>query len=145
MADTTYSFIHKGWTQLVFSDESDLNLVASDMGEAMVSIAPDGEASTRVNTATGNIPSAMLTQPYTITIAIAKTSASDSLYRQKVVSNSILEGTLTIYDDSNKSFVYTSLSLSGGDTENYNGTEAHRIYIIKCLRTVNEDLIAELS
>lgn len=144
MADSTYAFIHKGFTKAVFSDATTLNLISSDLGENMISFTIDGKAVERLNTATGTVPSANMFCPATVTLSVLKTSSADVIYKKKFISNNILEGTLTLYDDSNKPWVFSSLSMSlTGSTAN--GTEASRDYTIEGNIEVNVDLITELG
>lgn len=144
MATKNYSFIHKGFSKGVYSDAASLNFIVSDLGDDMASITVDRESVERLDTAVGTVASANLFVPVTVTIAILKTSPLDLIYKDQMTSNSVLDGTLSLYDDSNKAWTISALSMS---LEGFsaNGKEAFRNYIIKGNMEVNVNTIAELG
>jgi hypothetical protein len=141
---STYSFIHKGFVKAVFSNVTALNIIPTDLGEDMIQITVDEESVTRLPTATGTVASGNMFVPVTITLPILKTSGADLLYKKKWMSNGVISGSVDIYDDVNKAWTVTSLSMSLGQF-NANGKEAFRIYTIKGNMEVNTNLMVELS
>jgi hypothetical protein len=141
---STYSFIHKGFVKAVFSSAPSLNIIPTDLGEDMIQVTVDEESVTRLPTATGTVASGNMFVPVTITFPILKTSGADLIYKNKWMTNGVVTGSVDVYDDVNKAWTITSLSMSLGQF-NANGKEAFRTYTLKGNMEVNTNLMAELA
>ena len=140
----TFDFLHKGFVKAVFSDVGALNVTAKDMGTEMISVTIDDKPVNRIPTATGTVASANVFVSASITINVLKASPADKIYAERMKSNGVIPGTLTIYDDVNKDWTFSKLSYSISGFSS-NASEAHRAYVIEGIMPVNTDLIAELG
>lgn len=140
----TFEFLHKGFVKAVFSDEPALNVTAADMGSEMISVTFDDKPVNRIATATGTVASANVSVPVSATLQVLKASPADSIYTNRIKANGVIPGTLTLYDDVNKPWTLSKLSISISGFS-ANASEAHRAYTIEGILPVNTDLIAELG
>lgn len=140
----TFDFLHKGFVKAVFSDAPALNVAAPDMGTEMITVTIDDKPVNRIPTATGTVASANVFVSVSATIQVLKASPADKIYTDRVKSNGVIPGTVTVYDDVNKDWTLSKLSLSIASFS-ANASEAHRAYVIEGIMPVNTDLIAELG
>lgn len=140
----TFEFLHKGFVKAVFSEAAELNVSAPDMGSEMISINIDDKPVNRIPTAVGTVASANVFVAVTATIQVLKASPADKIYTNRIKANGVIPGTMTLYDDVNKDWTLSklSISLSGFSA---NASEAHRAYTIEGIMPVNTDLIAQLG
>lgn len=137
-------FLHKGFVKAVFSEAAELNTSAVDMGSEMIAISIDEESVKRIPTAVGNVASAEVFVPVTATMQILKTGPADSIYQKRYIESGVIPGTVTLYDDVNRSITLSSVSMSMGGYSS-NASEAHRSYAVKGNLAVNTELIAQLG
>ena len=137
-------FIFKGFAKAVFSDDSGLNIIPSDLGDDMIAVTFDSDAVTRIRTATGTIASPQLFVEVNGTFHILKTSPQYNLYVNRVSQNSVIPGEVTMYDDSNLSWTFVKMSL-GITGWTGSGKDAAAQFSLKANWPVNTKLIASLS
>jgi len=90
------------------------------------------------------VASANVSVPVSATLQVLKASPADSIYTNRIKANGVIPGTLTLYDDVNKPWTLSKLSISISGFS-ANASEAHRAYTIEGILPVNTDLIAELG
>ena len=138
-----FDFIFKGFTKAVYSADSGLNLIPSDLGEEMIGMNFDSDAVKRLNTAVGTVASPELFVHVTLTMHILKTSPQYPIYKQLVQDNTIIEGNLTVYDDARQEWEFTKLSIKIMPVST-SGTVAEVAFAIQANWAVNQKLIASL-
>ena len=139
-----FDFIYKGFCKAVFSEDSGLNLIPSDLGEDMISVSFDSEAVRRLKTAVGTIASPELFVDVSLTLNILKTSPQYATYKSRVGQNTIISGNITLYDDANQewNFLRVSLKPSGFSSS---GRDATVPFMLQANWPVNTKLIAGLE
>lgn len=139
-----FDFIYKGFTKAVFSDDSGLNIIPSDLGEDMITVAFESEAVRRLKTAVGTIASPELFVDISLTMNILKTSPQYATYKERVSQNTIVSGNLTLYDDANQewNFIRISLKPSGFSSS---GRDATVPFVLQANWPVNTKLIAGIE
>ena len=140
----TFDFLHKGFVKGVFSEAPELNVTAVDMGTEMISVSIDTQSVDRLPTATGTVASANSFVSVSATFQVLKASPADKIYTNRIKSNGVIPGTLTVYDDVNKDWTFSKLSISLAGFS-ANASEAHRAYTVQGIMPVNTDLIAQLG
>lgn len=140
----TFEFLHKGFVKAVFSDVPALNVSAIDMGAEMISVTFDDKPVNRIPTAVGTVASANVFVSVSATLQVLKASPADKIYTDRIKASGVIPGTLTLYDDVNKAWTLSKLSISLAGFS-ANASEAHRAYTIEGILPVNTDLIAELG
>jgi len=81
-----------------WTDHPELNVTAPYLGKAGISISFDGEATTFINTMTGQVQSPEPYQPILITMALLKTQNLAALYEKQRQTNTFL-GNGQVYPD----------------------------------------------
>lgn len=140
----TFEFLHKGFVKAVFSDAPALNVSAVDMGAEMITVTIDDKPVNRIATAVGTVASANVFVSVSATIQVLKASPADKIYTDRIKQNGVIPGTITLYDDVNKDWTLSKLSISLASFS-ANASEAHRAYVIEGIMPVNTDLIAQLG
>lgn len=140
----TFEFLHKGFVKAVFSDAPALNVSAVDMGAEMITVTIDDKPVNRIATAVGTVASANVFVSVSATIQVLKASPADKIYTDRIKQNGVIPGTITLYDDVNKDWTLSKLSISLAGFS-ANASEAHRAYVIEGIMPVNTDLIAQLG
>lgn len=140
-AYTEARVINKLWTKIVFSDASELDLGARDMGEEMVSLTLE-ESVNRLKTATGTTASLEIFVPITATVSVAKQSPSIVAWYERYIKNGFIGGTVVLYDDSNNSYTARNPSISITEVGQVNGTQADIKFSIKADLEVNVQALA---
>ena len=134
--------IFKGNTRVLFGAGQDeaLDVLPSDMGEGQVTLTFDSDASTRLPTAIGTIPSAQIAMQATITIEIMKITTCYQNWVKRIVNNSILNGEITIIDDTKDTYTIIGASITKqGDTKG-DGTTASVTFTIQGNYYINQEL-----
>lgn len=139
-----FDFIFKGFAKALFSDDSSLNIIPSDLGEEMIGANFDSDAVKRIRTAVGTVASPELFVEVSMTLHILKTSPQYEIYKKRVANNTIINGEVTLYDDANTAWTFQKLSLklTGFTTS---GNDATAQFIIQANWPVNTALIAQLT
>lgn len=139
-----FQFISKSFVKAVYSDAQSLNLIPSDLGAEMIRVAYETEAVRRLPTAVGTVAAAEIYQPARISIQVLKTSPAGKIYVDRVRSNGVILGTLTIYDDSNVAHTYEQLSMN---VTGFTADTSEPHYSIEVMGNVavNKDLIAQIG
>lgn len=140
----TFEFLHKGFVKAVFSDVPELNVIPQDMGQSMITVNSFSPSVTRLPTATGTVASAEIFVEVDITVSILKASPADSIYTQRFIQNGVIPGSVTLYDDVNKAWNFTKLSIAMNGFS-ANAGEASRDYTLTGIFPVNTQLIAQLG
>lgn len=115
-------FLNKLYGKAVFSGDSGLNVVATDLGEEMIKITFDDAVVNRLKSATGTIGSLSIFVSATAEIQVLKTSPVYENYLQRIIENGYIGGTLTIYDDVNVSYEMEEISLDLSELPSNAGT-----------------------
>ena len=133
-------FLAKGKVSLQFPNASELNLLASDMGEGGLSVDYDGETVERLAVMFGFVGVANIARGATITVEVNKTIPIANIWRARGIQNSIVIGGVNLVNDVGDVFFFTqvSISLSGHQA---NGTQASYSFTVGCVEPVNTELI----
>lgn len=116
-------FLNKIYTKAIFSEDATLNVVAKDMGEAQISLALEDSVVKRLGTATGTVGSLSIFVAAQVTISILKTSPVTDLFLSRAQKNGYIGGSLTIYDDTNRPWTLTDVSLNTAQFPDANGSD----------------------
>lgn len=139
-------FLNKLFTQVIFSEASELNLVATDMGEQQIGgISFEDEPVARLKTATGTIGSLGIFVSATAKVSVLKTSPMADNYWKRILSNAYIGGTCTLYDDTNRAYEISDVSINISEIAPMNGTEPAVEYTIQGNLWVNKDSIGEIN
>lgn len=134
-------FLNKLFNKVIFSDAPELNATAYDMGEAMCKVTFQDDVVNRLRTATGSVGSLAIFVGCEVSISIAKTSNIISEYQNRILRNGFIGGTLTLYDDTNREFVFYDVSLNQKEIPSMNGTEPAVEFIIQGNLEVNKEAL----
>jgi len=139
-----FDIIFKGFAKAIFSDDSSLNIIPSDLGEEMIGVNFDSDAVKRIRTAVGTVASPELFVEVSITLHILKTSPQYVIYKNQIKSSTVINGEVTLYDDANTPWTFQKISVKPtGFTAS--GNDATAQYILQANWPVNNDLIAQLT
>lgn len=142
MATFQMKFLSKLCTKIVFSDDSNLNILAADMGEGQVNIQVEGEVVNRPVTATGTVGSLAIFSPVNISVEILKTSPAYENYIKRCRENGYVGGTVTVYDDVNMAHTFYEPSINTQEFPAMNGTTPAHTFIINANWEVNSQALA---
>lgn len=115
-------FLNKLYGKAVFSGDSGLNVVATDLGEEMIKITFDDAVVNRLKSATGTVGSLSIFVSATAEIQVLKTSPVYENYLNRIIENGYIGGTLTVYDDVNISYEMEEISLDISELPSNAGT-----------------------
>lgn len=115
-------FLNKLYGKAVFSGDSGLNVVATDLGEEMIKITFDDAVVNRLKSATGTVGSLSIFVSATAEIQVLKTSPVYENYLNRIIENGYIGGTLTVYDDINISYEMEEISLDISELPSNAGT-----------------------
>jgi hypothetical protein len=118
-----------------------LNVTASFLGEEMVRLSLEGDATTFINTATGMVTSPEPYLPCSIRINLLKTQALADLYK-KQMELSTLMGDCTVRPDATplSSYQIVNCALMSVDPLDFNGKSAGWIINARGTYYINSDL-----
>ena len=134
-------FLNKLYVKAIYSEAPELNITPYDMGENMIELNYDDDVVTRHKTATGTIASMSLYVGATVSIHIAKSSPAIDIYKKRIISNSVIGGTLTLYDDINGEWIISDISLNQKSVGPFNGTDPSIEFQIQGNLIVNKDAL----
>lgn len=134
-------FLNKLYVKGIFSDASELNVVAGDLGEGMMKVAIQDDIVKRLPTATGTVGSLSIFVPVEVEIEILKTSPLWETYMSRCFNNGYIGGTFTLYDDVNLAAEISEVSLSLREIPNFNGTNAAVTFVVQGNLNVNRDAL----
>lgn len=134
-------FLNKLYTKAIFSEASELNVTAYDLGESMIGARLEASVVDRLPTATGTVGSLAIIVPVSVSISILKTSTAFTEYSKRILSNGYIGGTMTAYSDTNTPYVIKDVSLDIQEIPNMNGTEPAVEFQIKGNLEVNSDAL----
>lgn len=137
-------FLNKLFGKAVFSGDSGLNVVATDLGEEMIKITFDEPVVNRLKTATGTVGSLSIFIPATAEIQVLKTSPVYENYLNRVIENGYIGGTLTIYDDVNVPHEMEEISIDLSELPTNAGTTPHVVFKAQGNLRVNRKAIIGL-
>lgn len=132
-------FLNKLYVKAIFSDVPELNVTAYDLGEDMISIQFEDDVVNRIKTATGSMGSLAIFVSVTVNISIVKSSPAIDIYKERILSNGYVPGTLTLRDDINGEWTIEDLSLNQKEVGNVNGTDAAIQFQVQGNLLVNKD------
>lgn len=134
-------FLNKLYTKAIFSEASELNVTAYDLGESMIGARLEASVVDRLPTATGTVGSLAIIVPVSVSISVLKTSTAFTEYSKRILSNGYIGGTMTAYSDTNTPYVIKDVSLDIQEIPNMNGTEPAVEFQIKGNLEVNSDAL----
>lgn len=134
--------LNKLLTKAIFSEATNLNVSAVDLGKDMISVRLRNEAVNRLEGATHTIASANLYVLVEIVINILKTSPVFNQYLLAIQQKAIVGGTITLYDDRGNSYMASDVSLNVSEFPNMNGTEASVNFSVLANFNVNTQLLS---
>lgn len=134
-------FLNKLYTKAIFSEASELNVTAYDLGESMIGARLEASVVDRLPTATGTVGSLAIIVPVSVSISVLKTSTAFTEYSKRILSNGYIGGTMTAYSDTNTPYVIRDVSLDIQEIPNMNGTEPAVEFQIKGNLEVNSDAL----
>lgn len=135
------NFLNKAWVKLIFSDAPNLNMGVRDMGADQVRVEFTENATELLDTATGFTASLNLYTKALVTVSIKKTSPVAVFYGRKYFQNSNIGGTLTLYDDVNKSYSGTSVVIHKLDLGQLNGSSPTFDITLACVLEINAEAL----
>lgn len=135
-------FLNKLYVKAIFSDATELNVVAGDLGEDMIKVTLQDDIVKRLPTATGTVGSLNIFIPAEVEISLLKTSPSFQMYFDRCLKNGYLGGTLTIYDDVNNFAEINKVSLTIRDLPNFNGSNPSVTFVAQGNLEVNREALA---
>lgn len=138
-------FINKLYTKAIFSEASELNLTAHDMGESMCSITYNDDVVKRLPTAVGTIGSMSIFISVDVQVSIIKTSETIDNYMERIQKGAYIGGTLTLYDDINRAYTIEDVSLNIKEVPSMNGTEPAVPFVISGNLLVNKDSLGVIG
>lgn len=137
-------FLNKLYSKAIFSGDATMNVVAADLGEAMISATLGDNVVKRLPTATGTVGSLSIFVPVSVSIPVLKTSPSFKVYANRILTNGYIGGTLTLHDDVNETYSIEEVSIDVQDIPNMNGTEPAVVFKIDGNLKVNKDALVGL-
>lgn len=138
------NFLNKLYTKAVFSEDSNMNVVASDMGENQITISLQENIVERLRTATGTVGSLNIFVPVDITIEILKTSPAYENYIKRCNENGYIGGSVTIYDDVNNEHTFSEVTITTQEFPSMNGSNPAHTFTIQANWNVNTQAIASV-
>lgn len=142
MAYSAVGFINRLYNKLVFSDDSNLDVDVYDMGTEQCSCSFETRGVSRLEAATGTVVSLQVFTKVTLSVSMRKTSPKIGFYRDRILQNGFVGGTVTLYDDANNSYVAYNPSVTIDDLGALNGTEPAITFLVECDLPVNETALA---
>lgn len=136
--------LNKLLSKIIFSEATQLNVSAHDLGDNMISISIENDVVNRLPAATGTVASANIYVAITIQVDVLKTSPVFNNYVKAIVQNAILGGTVTVYDDRGIPYTGKDVSLNVKEIPNTNGSEPSVSFYIQCNFPVNNGLITAI-
>lgn len=135
-------FLNKLYNKVIFSDAPNLNLTAYDMGSGQCKAAFNKPGVARLETATETVGSLEIYVPVDISIQVKRTSPAYSYWLQRIIANGYIGGSMTLYDDTNVSYVATKPSIKVDEAGPFNGTEPMIEFTIQANMKVNTQALA---
>lgn len=142
MAYSAVGFINRLYNKLVFSDDSNLDVDVYDMGTEQCTCSFENRGVSRLEAATGTVVSLQVFIKVSLSVSMRKTSPKIGFYRDRILQNGFVGGTVTLYDDANNSYVAYNPSITIDDLGALNGTEPAITFIVECDLPVNETALA---
>ncbi len=133
-------FLAKEKITVIFPNASELNLIASDLGEDGVSGEPEGPSVTRLPVMFGNVGVAEIARGFKLTIQINKTLPIAQTWITRSLENSIVTGGVIFTDDVGSEFSFTQVSISHSGITG-NGKQATYDFEVECIQPVNTSLV----
>ena len=123
------------------TDYSDLNVTASYLTDAGISVSFDSEAVTFIPTMTGAVPSLEPLQMVTITINLVKTISLADDYKTQMQDDCLL-GEVVVRTDSEtlSSYTFTNCAIMNVGELSFNGRDAGYSVTIRGYYPVNNDI-----
>ena len=137
-------FLNRLFNKVTFSDAPNLNITAMDMGEEQCTITLEAEGVDRLPVATGTIGSLRIFVPVTMALSIKKTSPILGYYRQAILENGYIGGSVTIMDDVGNEYTAVKPSIAISEMGALNGTQPAVTFNVKAnLRVNSKSLVGD--
>lgn len=144
MAYSPVGFINRLYNKLSFSDNPNLDVTPYDMGTEQISVSFSRRGVDRLEAATGTVVSLQIFVKLEVTVSIRKTSPQISAYKEAILGNGYVGGTVTLYDDAGNSYIAYNPSVAVDDLGSFNGSEPAISFVVECDLPVNETALAGL-
>ena len=142
MAYSAVGFINRLYNKLSFSDNSNLDVSAYDMGTDQCTASFSTRGVSRLEAATGTVVSLQIFVKVELSVSIRKTSPKIGYYRDAILGNGYVGGTVTLYDDANNSSTAYNPSIALDELGALNGSEPAITFLVECDLPVNEQALA---
>ena len=136
------TFINRYYNKVIFSDAPNLNVGVRDMGDEQCTATFEDDAVKRLKAATGTVASLQMFIPAQLTLTIKKTSPVANYYGERFFANGYIGGSLTLYDDTNKSYTALDPSIRNINLGQLNGTSPTFEVIIDANLEVNKQALS---
>lgn len=142
MAYSAVGFINRLLNKVKFSDNSTLDITPYEMGSDQSTITFKNRGVERLAAATGTVVSLQIFIGVEVRVSLRKTSELIERYRDVILGNGFIGGTVTLWDDAGNSYVAYNPSITIEDLGALNGTEPAITFIIEADLPVNEKALA---
>lgn len=99
----------------------------------------------RLEAATGTVVSLQIFVKVELSLSIRKTSPQIGFYRDAILGNGYIGGTVTLYDDANNAYTAYNPSVALDELGALNGSEPAITFIVEADLPVNETALAAFS
>jgi hypothetical protein len=126
---------------IVFPSFPELNVTASYLGEEMIRLALEGDATTFIKTGTGRVTSPEPYQDCSIRINLLKTQALADAFKKKMERNTLM-GDCTVRPDASPLSPYqiVNTGIMGVEPLDLNGKSAGWVVTVSGIYYINSDL-----
>lgn len=142
MAYSPVGFINRLRNKLSFSDNPNLDVTPYDMGVEQTEVTFSRRGVDRLEAATGTVVSLQIFVKLEVTVSIRKTSPQIGAYKEAIIGNGYVGGTVTLYDDAGNKYIAYNPSVAVDGLGAFNGTEPAITFIVECDLPVNEVALA---
>lgn len=141
-AYSAVGFINRLLNKVKFSDNPTLDVTPYDMGSEQSTITFTNRGVSRLEAATGTVVSLQIFTKVEAQVSLRKTSNLISNYRDVILGNGFVGGTVTLWDDAGNSYVAYNPSITIDELGALNGTEPAITFIIEADLPVNTVALA---
>lgn len=142
MAYSAVGFINRLLNKIKFSDNPTLDVTPYDMGSDQSTITFQNRGVERLAAATGTVVSLQIFVRVEARVSLRKTSNLIGNYRDVILGNGFVGGTVTMWDDAGNPYTAYNPSITIEDLGALNGTEPAITFIVEADLPVNEKALA---
>lgn len=144
-AYSAVGFINRLLNKISFSDNSLLDVTPFDMGEEQSTIEFSDRGVSRLRAATGTVVSLQIFTKVEARVSMRKTSPLIGRYRDCIINNGYIGGTVTLWDDAGNKYVAYNPSITIESLGALNGTEPSITFIVEADLPVNTEALAPFA